>query len=439
METVMAGMSMMGDAARKKPLRLIAVGAVLVCLAACGSSGSASSGGSGQSSGGTGKLNQPISLALFWQVAGESPNADNTTQDGAQLAIDQINAAGGIGGKPVKWTRYPANSSDPQQSLQLFLQAAAAKPTALIGVYGTDQMAALEPSIARYQIPILSLETINRYGSPGTSQWVWGSSDERDTAIQKHVDFATQVLGLKHLGIMNTNESYGLYGASVAQKVLQQEGLKPFAVRSYSTTATDLTPQVLAMKGADGVLEFGYPDQEALQLKQFQQQGIDIPSIDDLGLSYAVAAKTVTGSLLSNAYGSEQPCIVAPNSTAPGIASFYAAYQAKWNAVPSAGSVQAYDWVYFLKAAVDAVLKSGKSLTNQTLNDALGTVTATSASNGIICVATMHADGSHFTVHQETISKYSADGSQSAAKVYSLPDIPKYPGKIPGISWTPTQ
>jgi hypothetical protein len=92
-----------------------------------------------------------------------------------------------------------------------------------------------------------------------------------------------------------------------------------------------------------------------------------------------------------------------------------------------------------LKAAVDAVLKSGKSLTNQTLNDALGTVTATSASNGIICVATMHADGSHFTVHQETISKYSADGSQSAAKVYSLPDIPKYPGKIPGISWTPTQ
>ena len=54
--------------------------------------------------------------------------SDNTTQDGAELAIDQINSAGGIGGQPVKWTRYPANFADPQQSLQLFLQAMAAKP-----------------------------------------------------------------------------------------------------------------------------------------------------------------------------------------------------------------------------------------------------------------------------------------------------------------------
>ena len=130
---------------------------------------------------------------------------------------------------------------------------------------------------------------------------------------------------------------------------------------------------------------------------------------------------------------------MAPNSTAPGMTAFFAAYMAKWHAVPSAGSVQAYDWIYFLKAAIDLVLKNNQPLNHQTLNDALGTVTATSASDGIICVSSMHADGSHFTVHQETISRYSPDGAQTAVKVYTLPDIPQYPGKIPGLSWTPTQ
>ena len=79
----------------------LALSAAGPLLAACGSSGSSST-GSATSGGGGGEGNDPIKLGVLFSLSGVLSIAETAMHNGALLAIDEINAAGGIGGRMIE-------------------------------------------------------------------------------------------------------------------------------------------------------------------------------------------------------------------------------------------------------------------------------------------------------------------------------------------------
>jgi branched-chain amino acid transport system substrate-binding protein len=400
-----------GKTARSRWLVLLAATAVTLGVTACGSSGGTTA-STGSTSSGPLKLSSPVKLAFFWQIQGESPTALNDAQYGALLAVSQINAAGGIGGQPVTWKRYSANISDIQGSISQFLSAAADHPNAIIGIGGSSQLQALERYIAQAQIPTLQMagaDDTYRYGYPGVSKYVYGIAPANDAVILAHVNYATKTLGLKRLGLMCTDEAYGLGACKVAVQDLAAEGLTPVVERDYSPTATDLTPQVLAMKAAhiDGLLQFGFPAPEALQVIQFKQNGLDVPQIQDSSFPFAVDANLVPAADLANDVSAVIPnCNVSPDSTNPGLAQFYKVYENKYHIAPDPYSYEAYDYIYLLKQTIEEAGSDSPAAITQELS----TITVT-PQDGIVCYPELHADGSHFLGHIATILKYTAQGT----------------------------
>lgn len=395
--------------------KLAAVGACLavglLVTAACGSSSKSSSAG-GSSSGGGFSVSEPVKLGFLWEIKGESSVAIDDYQRGAELALAAVNKAGGVGGKPVQSFRVPSSPLDPQKNLAEFLNAVQKKPTVMMGVAAPTQAQQLAGQITRSAIPVIMTDTLDgftRTGTSGGSDYSWFLGPYNPGLVDAGVDYLTKDLHHTKIGLMGTNEAYGNEGVSSAKAALQQSGLHPFAVAQYEPTATDLTQQVLKMKGADAALDWGYPNPVSVQLNQFVQNGINVPTMTSVSIDVAVSGGLVKGNALANTYVS-QPCDLLDPGYSPPLAAFVQQYKAKYGDVPSQNAAWAYDAVTLAVAAI----KQAKSTNTSDVNKVLGTITFPGT------CGTYHADGGHALSHESVVSKFDAAGASKVVKQVKL-------------------
>lgn len=409
---------------------LVGALALVLLAAACSSSkkststattagGATATTASGGSAGAL-KLSKPVKVVLLAEIVGESPIAVNYYNNGIMMAIDAINQAGGIGGQPVQLVRYPASPLDPQNTNAAYLKALDQNPTAIIGLPGGGtQLAGVLSNVDRGGIPLLIIslgDTNVYYGSKGGSQWAWFMEQDTGSVAAAGTNYYINDLGAKKIGFMGTNESYGNASLAGYKAAIQAAGLQPYAVQQYSPTATDLTSQVLAMKGADAVDDYGYPNPVAVQLKQFQQNGLDIPSVSGGSSFIVVQQKLATGAAVAKLYATT--ACNPTGSTDPALQSFNTAYQQRFHETPGQEAAVTYDSMYVLKAAIE---KAG-SADPTAVNNAMSQITV---SQNVICSPSYHADGAHIMDHTVTISSFASDGSSTVKKTVTVPDQPK--------------
>lgn len=365
-------------------------------------------------------LDEPVKIALLWEIKGESAIAIDDYNDGAEFAIQDINAAGGIGGQQIESTRVPLSQTDTQKATGQFLQAVDSDPVAIIGFPSSGSLLSAETQIDRAGIPVLapvSGANVLGQGNDGVSELTWIVNIRSAQAAYTSVDYFVDELGLSKIGVMGTNESYGTVSAESVQSQLGQKGLEPTAVALYPPDATDLTPQVQQMKGSDAVLHYGFPNTTALQLKQFVANGLDIPTGGGGSAVNAVVQGLADGDAISQLYAFTA-CSPGSTGSIPALDDFSKRYQEVHGRVPSVQAAQAYDAVYILKAAIELA----GSADPQAINDAIGEVEYT----GGLCASTYRADPAHFMAHELTVTKYAADGSATVVKTETLPEVPEF-------------
>ena len=314
--------------------------ALALLAAACGSSKKTSSsattaGGSATTASGGGlKLSKPVKVVLLAEIVGESAIAINGYWYAAQIAVDQINSAGGIGGQQVQLVRYPASPLDPQNTNAAYLKALDQNPTAIIGLPGGGtQLAGVLSNVNRGGIPLLIAALGDNtvwYGSKGGSQYAWFMEQDTSSVAQAGTNYFIQDLGDKKLAFMGTNEGYGNASLIGFKAALSAAGLQPVAIEQYSPVATDLTPQVQAVKGADAVPNYGYPNPVGVSLTQFQQNGLSVPMVSG-GSSFIVVQQKLSTNI-SKLYAST--ACNPTGSTDPAMQSFVKTYESRFNETP---------------------------------------------------------------------------------------------------------
>jgi len=378
----------------------------------------------GPASAATLKLNKPILIAGAYSTAGYDVASINDYDYGVKLAIAQINQAGGIGGQKITYVQKPVSTLNLTEDVGQFLGLVQDNPTAIIGLPAVSQMSPLQSQINKAKIPILtptpsSQETL--YGGPQGSQYVWFMPAPSSAVTGAAVQYFHKSLHLNKLGIMGTDESYGMGSGQLTQTEMSKEGLKPVAVKYHATTASDLTATILAEKsaGATGILDWDYPNPLAVLLKQAPQNGLTVPIISGASANIVVENKLVSDDEIGNLYVS-QPCDPVATGNSPALTKFAKTYQSTYHATPSSEAAGSYDAVYVIKAAIE----KAKSETPQKINAAMNGITVTGA-QGAVCDANYHADGAHQLDHTVTISKFNTDGTDHKVQQIQTPMIPK--------------
>ncbi len=403
------------------PRKLMALAAVsALALAACSSSSSDDNADAGANA--TSK--EPVKLVLVAERQGDGPAGINDYDNGVQMAVAEINAAGGVDGRKIELTRLKGSGLDPQKNTADYLKALDMKPAAILGFQNESLTEAAASNIARGGVPTISITSAGdntRFGGPAGSEFLW-TMEYGGSVIGTQIDYLVEELKLSKIGIMAIDLAYGSASTAFAEKALAEHDLKPVTVTKTGPTATDMTKEVLEVKnaGADGVMSPTYPNQLAVQLKQFSQNGVDIPTITGGSGPIVVNAKMATGDALKG-FNFAVPCNP-QGATEGNLKAFFDNYRERYpdEGPPTYLAAYSYDSVYIVKAAIE---KAGSS-DPADVNAAIGEITVT-PDNGVACSERYNADGSHFLNHFIDVISVGTDGSFSTAKSYETPEVPK--------------
>lgn len=346
---------------------------------------------------------QPAHIVGLIEVRGDSPVALDDYNNGVQLAVGEINAAGGVLGKPLKYTRIPASVTDPQAARTAFLRAVDLEPSAIVGFPGGGSLEALTRDVNSAARPMIHLSSDGKLarGAEAGSEWLFSVNPD-DTARAINGVALARELGAKRIGILATDETFGRVSTENSEKAIKDAGLELGTVRYVPPTATDLTGPLLDLRDSDAILSWTFPNVLALQMNQMEQNGISTPVITGNSGPLVVTNELAAGAAVRNLYA-VTPCAPALG-TAPKGREFAATYQEQHGMTPTASATQAYDAIRILAAAME---RAGSASDNAEIARALR---EQGWSDGA-CAPVYHSDGAQFLGHQMVAESYRGDGS----------------------------
>ncbi len=330
------------------PARLMTAAITAALLAtACGATGAANPTVSGSG---------PIRIALMGIFAGTNavPGSDNAFK----MAVDEINAAGGISGRKIEYKEFNTDIT-PQGAVNATSLALQYQPTMFLGYSVSAGLKASIDLVNSSGVPVIqttlaSLTSPKSLGSDLTFRMYATTAQFAAAADGYLIDTA----GVKRMMVLNTSDSAPTEGAQYIQQDADKKGVTT-QHRSVSPTVTDLTEPILAAKSmnAQAIWEWGYGTTDALAVKTAAANGFT-GDIMTFGAGSAARTGLIPSNLLSDKIMAVNPCAVSALST-PEAKKFVAAYKSKYGTdVNETVSVYWYDSVYILK---DALVSAGSS------------------------------------------------------------------------------
>jgi branched-chain amino acid transport system substrate-binding protein len=177
---------------------------------------------------------------------------------GYKLAIDEVNAHGGIYGRKIDFTALSDNY-DPSQTLpQLKTLVEQDGVFALLGVFGSDDVRVAAPYVEKQHVPLF--DPIGGGIDIADKQWMWQTEPDyarEGRVIAKYLStslHARKVAVLYQVGIGESQRD-------AIKQTLPKYGASMVADASYASTDNNLNGQVLRFRGAnpDAVVLNGTP------------------------------------------------------------------------------------------------------------------------------------------------------------------------------------
>ena len=167
----------------------------------------------------------------------------------AKLAEKQINAAGGINGKPIRLLIVDDQSTNPGALAAVNKSIEQDKALALLGVTTSTQILAVSETVKKAGIPTMvggSAVAVTRQGNP----WLFRVRPDDSIVAQGMVKYIKEDMHLSKVGILHDADAFGTGGADLVEKGVREAGLTVVKREKYNGADRDFTAQLLALKSA---------------------------------------------------------------------------------------------------------------------------------------------------------------------------------------------
>lgn len=166
-----------------------------------------------------------------------------------ELAVKQINEAGGVNGAMIKLVIIDSQSL-PQLAVQaLNTLVEKDKVVAIVGPIYSTQTVAMLPGIKKYEIPVLTGATAPSLTVEGNG-WLFRMRPAEDLAAQAMVRYLKEDLKVKKAAILHDEGAYGVGGSIALQEHAKQAGIEIVKRIQISKNEKDIKPYFKAMKDA---------------------------------------------------------------------------------------------------------------------------------------------------------------------------------------------
>lgn len=300
---------------------------------------------------------QPLRIGVVGPFTGASADFGIPMLNGAQLAVDEINAVGGYLGRPLELV-IKDDTASPDVGLQRSQELLKEQIVATIGFCNTGvAMKALEV-FQNAKVPLIvpcatGTPITTRY--PAAESYIFRTS-ARDGLQAPFVVEDIVKRGWTKVAIFADKTGYGEAGLQDVVKALEDKQLKPVYVARFDLGVKDLQAELKAAQAAGANVVFSYTvgQENAVIARGRQALGWKVPQVGAWTLSFPFfidgAKESAEGALMAQTF------IAEPSNERR--TAFLTAYHRKFNTkkitVPMAAA-QAYDTVYLLTYALFGV------------------------------------------------------------------------------------
>ncbi len=267
---------------------------------------------------------------------------------GFELAVEERNAAGGIGGKKIEFVK--GDAVDPNQAVgEARRLTSVDQVAAIFGTYSSSLSLAATQVAELAGVPYFELGAISDPITERGFKYVFRTNaTARDFAVRMVDSIAdvvapalnVQPAALK-IGIIHEDSLYGQTVAGYQKARAKEKGLNIVEVLPYSAKSVDLTPVVLRLKtaGVDVVMQTSYQNDTVLFFRQMKDQGFKPKAVIGAGGGYSTrdTLQAVGPENMDGALDVDFTQYRTNPNAAPGIEQFVEKYKAKYGIEPRSG------------------------------------------------------------------------------------------------------
>ena len=286
-----------------------------------------------------------ILIGHVGSLTGAEASFGTSTENAIRLAIEDVNAAGGIKGRRVAVKTYDDQGKPEEAAVAAMRLITEDKVTVLIGEVASTRSLAIAPIADANRVPQISPTSTNpRVTKDGdkTRPYVFRVcfiDPFQGTVMAK---FVRENLKLKKVAILrDVGNDYSVGLADYFKKKFEELGGTIVNDQSFKAGDQEFKAQLTTIRGKHPELIYvpGYYTDVALVARQARELGMKMPLGGGDGWDsdklYEIAQGALDGSYFSNHYSDENPD--------PLIQGFVKRYREKFNATPDSMAALGYD------------------------------------------------------------------------------------------------
>lgn len=328
----------------------------------------------------------PIKLANVAELSGGGATVGTNWKNGIDLAIEEINAKGGVLGRKLEVT-HADSQSNPGVARAQVQKALDNEPYVLLGPGYSGSVKVTAPLAAEAGITQIMGGEAAELTQTG-NKFVFRTSFGQQSSMPKVAKYINDDLKAKSVAIVWVNNDFGKGGRDVITKEFAKYNIKVAADISTEAGQADFAADVSKIKSAAPDVVFIYVNEEesARILKELKRQGVTVPLMGETTL---VGQKVIelAGDAANGARGHVGLTTDAPVEL---IKAFHDKFVKKYNYVPDHNGLKGWLAIYMIKATTE---KMGK-VDSKGFADALHGFTIKVANEpGILMDATFDQNG----------------------------------------------
>lgn len=332
-----------------------------------------------------------IKIGLNFETTGGVASFGQSSVNGAKMAIDEVNAAGGINGKKIEMVVRDNKSEATESAAVMTRLVTNDKVLAVIGPVTSTNALAAAPIAASQQVPMISPTATNPDvtvdpNSKAVRDFVFRASFIDPFQGKVGADFAFKSLNAKKAVIYVDNSSdYSKGLAKVFEETFTGLGGEVLGTEAFIEKDTDFRATLTKIKGLnpDVIYVPAYYNEVGKIVRQAREMGMKQPIIGGDGFDAPQLIEIAGKENLTEIYFTNH---YTPEDEAPIVQNFVKAYEAQFKAKPDALAALGYDAGLMM---VDA-LKRSTELTPVAIKDALAATSGLEGVSGNISLDANH-------------------------------------------------
>jgi branched-chain amino acid transport system substrate-binding protein len=306
---------------------------------------------------------QTIKIANIVELSGAGATSGTNFKNGVELAVKEINAAGGILGRKIE-TSTADTQSNPGVAKGLATKAVDDDVFAVFGPVFSGSILVSMAETRKAEVPNFTggeAAAITKQGNP----YIFRTSFTQDTAMPKVARYVANNLKAKTVALIYVNNDFGKGGRESLTKALEPLGVKVIADISTDQNQVDFSAAVLKAKQANADVVFVYTNEEeaARALRELRKQGITKPIVGETVLTSQKVIE-LAGDAANGAVAHVGLTVDAPT---PAMRAFRAKFENEYKYVSDHNGVKGYTGIYIMKAAIEKAGKVDRKLLAQTM------------------------------------------------------------------------